>query len=277
MTQRGLASGLVVTGSGLGGIVFPIIRVYSSASTMHAYTTSSRLFPKIGFGPSVRASGYLVLGFMIVGLCLMRNEYPPKRKDRLPSDIKPFFSDARYMIFMLGYGAAFDSTIWRFVSRIWNYLDAQATTSNSTRSNCNITSTKIFRFTPRYIMHPSNSNGSSIFGRVIGGHCADVYGPLNIQVCFTLATGATIWGVLGIQDTASLVVISIISGITSGAWYPLTYNSLASLAQDTSKEGYALWSLRHFARILRRVTDAMNPGRVLEIGTTELESVSPFH
>ncbi|KAF5345716.1 hypothetical protein D9758_013043 [Tetrapyrgos nigripes] len=185
---------------------------------MHAHNASSQLFPKIGFGPTVRASGYLVIGCTIVGLCLMRTEYPPKRKDQVPSDIKSFFSDARYMIFMLGalvaqFGVFFPASYIQLYS-IQHHVD----------QNISFYSIAIV-------------NGSSILGRIIGCHFADVYGPLNIQVCFTLATGASIWAVLKIHDTGSLVAISIFYGITSGAWWPLTYNSLASLAQDTSEVG----------------------------------------
>ncbi|KAF5344496.1 hypothetical protein D9758_014154 [Tetrapyrgos nigripes] len=202
--RLGLATGLAASSAGLGGIVFPIML--------------NQLLPKIGFGPAVRASGYLVLGCTIVGLFLMRTDYPPKTKVSVRQNSKSFLLDARYIMFMLGalitaFGSSFPAIYIQLYS-IQHHVEG----------NISFYSIAII-------------NGSSIFGRIIGSHFADTYGPLNVQICYTLVTGAAIWGVLGIHDTASLVVISIIYGIASGALLSLTYMSLASLAENRSEVG----------------------------------------
>lgn len=59
----------------------------------------SHLIPKIGFGPAVRASGYIVLGGLVVGNAMMRTR--PRPAKAIP-DIKSFFVDGAYLWVILG-------------------------------------------------------------------------------------------------------------------------------------------------------------------------------
>jgi len=71
----------------------------------------------------------------------------------------------------------------------------------------------------------------------VGNLLADTYGIWNIQIPALLATGATIWAVLGVNGTASLVVVCVLYGIASGAWFSLTIAGLASLAASPAEIG----------------------------------------
>ncbi|KAF5348204.1 hypothetical protein D9758_014641 [Tetrapyrgos nigripes] len=50
----------------------------------------NQLIPRIGFGPAVRATAYIVLGCVTIGLALMRAQCKP-------ANIKLFFADISYM------------------------------------------------------------------------------------------------------------------------------------------------------------------------------------
>ncbi|KAJ6549501.1 major facilitator superfamily domain-containing protein [Mycena sp. CBHHK59/15] len=204
--RRGLAAGIGLSGSSVGATIFPI---------------SNHLIPKIGFASTVRATGYIVLGCLIIGNSLMRTRLPPRRKrpDAVePPSIKTFFTDAAYMWAVLG---ALISTLGFYFPVIYIQLFA---VQHSVDPNLAFYSIAIL-------------NGASAFGRVVGNHLADVYGPYNIQVPCGVLTGAVILAVLGIHNGPSLIVVSILYGALSGAWLSLAFSILAALARSQDEVG----------------------------------------
>ncbi|RAL10326.1 MFS general substrate transporter [Aspergillus homomorphus CBS 101889] len=75
--RRGLASGFAFTGSGLEGVIFPLML--------------QSLIPRLGWGWSIRLVGFVLLFLCIVSVVLCRSRLPPKRgatscwRDVLPS------------------------------------------------------------------------------------------------------------------------------------------------------------------------------------------------
>ncbi|KAJ6584098.1 MFS general substrate transporter [Mycena vulgaris] len=205
--RRGLAAGIGLSGSSVGATVFPIM--------------INHLIPKIGFANTVRATGYIVLGCLVIGNSMMRTRLPPRNKRpgaaELPS-IRTFFVDAAYMWAVLG---ALISTLGFYFPVIYLQLYA---VQHSVDGNLAFYSISIL-------------NGASAFGRVIGNHLADVYGPYNIQVPCGLMTGATIFAVLGVHDRASLIVVSTLYGMLSGAWLSLAFSILSALARSPDEVG----------------------------------------
>ena len=65
--RRSMALGLVVCGSGCGGIVYPIM-------VNHLISGSS-----IGFAWGVRATGFLTLGLLAIAQLLMRTRMPDRK------------------------------------------------------------------------------------------------------------------------------------------------------------------------------------------------------
>ncbi|KAJ7108854.1 MFS general substrate transporter [Mycena crocata] len=204
--RRGLASGVALSGSSVGATVFPIML--------------NHLIPKIGFPGAVRATGYIVMGCLIAGNALMRTRLPPRsqRPNAVSPDIKSFFTDAAYMWAVLG---ALLSSIGFYFPLIYIQLYA---VQHSVGAELAFYSIAIL-------------NGSSTFGRVIGNHLADIYGPFNVQVICTMITGGTIWAVLGVHNTWSLVLVSVLYGIFSGAWLALAFACLSSLARSRDEVG----------------------------------------
>ena len=63
LKKRGLAMGLMVSGSSLGGVCFPIML--------------RRLFVSVGFGWGVRAAAFLIFGCLVIANFLVRSRLPP--------------------------------------------------------------------------------------------------------------------------------------------------------------------------------------------------------
>jgi MFS family permease len=82
--KRGAAFGAMAAGSGLGGIIFPIM--------------ASHLIPQVGFGWTMRICAFLILALMIVAIFTVRSRLPPTpRKLELSVFIEPF-KDMRFNI-----------------------------------------------------------------------------------------------------------------------------------------------------------------------------------
>lgn len=85
--RRALAFGIVSSGSSLGGVVFP--------------TMLSRLLPRIGFGWSLRISGFMVLAMLIIANLTVRSRIAPvPRPVKLTDYIGPF-SEVPFILLML--------------------------------------------------------------------------------------------------------------------------------------------------------------------------------
>ncbi|KAF5357445.1 hypothetical protein D9757_011593 [Collybiopsis confluens] len=202
--RKGLASGIALSGSSVGSVIFPIML--------------NHLIPSVGFAQAVRATAYLVLGTITVGNCLMRTRLPPRRK-RIPRspppDIKSFLKDPPYMWAVLGaliaslgfyFPAVFYSTLSR---REFGLLFSSIVLF----SEMNMFTKKGFCDSQLAIM-----NGASAVGRVLGNYLSDLYGPFNVQFPCTVAIGALIWAMLGVNDSGSLIAVSVLYGIFSGAY-----------------------------------------------------------
>jgi MFS family permease len=63
LRKRGLAMGIMVSGSSLGGVIFPIML--------------DRLFGSVGFGWGVRAAGFLIFGLLVIANFLVKSRLPP--------------------------------------------------------------------------------------------------------------------------------------------------------------------------------------------------------
>jgi len=86
--KRGLAYGVMAAGSGLGGIIFPIM--------------ASHLIPKVGYGWTIRAIAFLILGMMIIAIVTVRSRLPPSpRALELKVFLEPY-RDSRFVLLTAG-------------------------------------------------------------------------------------------------------------------------------------------------------------------------------
>jgi MFS family permease len=85
--KRGAAFGIMAAGSGLGGIIFPIM--------------ASHLIPEVGFPWTMRICAFLILALLIVALFTIRSRLPPNvRKFELKVFWEPFL-DMRFNLVAL--------------------------------------------------------------------------------------------------------------------------------------------------------------------------------
>ena len=83
--KRGLALGIVVGGSSIGGICWPFML--------------ERLFDAIGFAWTVRTAGFMCLALLTLSCFLVVPRLPPRKSAEVKfSDVKEIFADWRYTL-----------------------------------------------------------------------------------------------------------------------------------------------------------------------------------
>ncbi|KAJ6587778.1 major facilitator superfamily domain-containing protein [Mycena sp. CBHHK59/15] len=166
------------------------------------------------------ATAYILPGCFILGNCLMRTRLPPrsKRPDTRGPDIKSFFFDTAYVWSVLG---ALFGVFGLYFPVIYIQLFSV---------QHNVDETLAFYSLPIL-------NGASAVGRIFGNHLADLHGPFNIQMLCSFFAGAVVWAMLGVHNGPSLIVVSILYGILSGAWLSLCFACFSSLARGPEEVG----------------------------------------
>ena len=91
--RRSYAIGVVISGSSLGGVIFPIML--------------NRLIVEIGFASGVRATAYLILGCLVTANALIAPRLPPHRLRpvhlQMPKpDMKRILTHRAYQLAVLG-------------------------------------------------------------------------------------------------------------------------------------------------------------------------------
>ncbi|TFK35300.1 MFS general substrate transporter [Crucibulum laeve] len=207
--RRPLASGIALTGSAAGSIVYPILL--------------NNLLPRIGFAQAVRATAYMSAFLLVLGNVLMTE--PPKTTGQAAPTPKQAFSklghylkDIPYVFALLGVsfmllGSNFPA-IYIQLYAVEHQVDNTMAFYSLAISNC-----------------------ASVLGRITVSIMAGSYGPLNMIVPCTFLTACTIWAVLAIHDVPSLLIVSVLYGICSGACLSLPIPSIASLSPDLDEVG----------------------------------------
>lgn len=117
--RKALATGIVLSGSSAGALIFPISKKIPLVAHVAEHwqvlpsvevgldwdpcialfwLSFSNLIPRIGFGKAVRASAYIVLGFVVIGNCLIRRSARLIGENASPPNIKGFFVDPPYVV-----------------------------------------------------------------------------------------------------------------------------------------------------------------------------------
>ncbi|KAG6872672.1 hypothetical protein C0995_007781 [Termitomyces sp. Mi166 len=194
--RRALASGIALSGSSIGAVIFPIML--------------NHLIPKIGFAQTVRATAWIVVGCLVAANGLMRNNpvVYNLRARAPPLDIISFFTDVPYMIGVLGYG--------NYLIIVDSFADREILYRSALVSlfGCYFPVFYLQLYAVQhgvghniafYSLNRHNAllklailNAASAFGRIGGNFLADRFGPWNLQAPCGLFTGALIWAVLGV-------------------------------------------------------------------------------
>jgi len=190
LKKRGMAMGLMVSGSSLGGVCFPIML--------------KRLFDTVGFGWAVRAAGFLIFGLLFIANFLLRSRLPPPgwTPGRQIVDIKALSEP----VFLCIIGASY------FV--YWG-LFTPFTFLTTYGESYGMDSSLSF-----YLI--SIMNAASIVGRILPGFLADMTGPFNIQVVFTAIMSISIFAYwTPSHNNAAIITFGLFFGFVSGAFISL--------------------------------------------------------
>ncbi|KAJ3848791.1 MFS general substrate transporter [Lentinula lateritia] len=211
---RPVAMGIVITGSSVGGIIFPIM--------LNRLITN----PRVGFAWGVRASAFVCLGLLIIANVLMTAN-PPKTRKPDPPKLTVLFTDTAYIFGILGY--SFFPVLFSYQLELCAdfYLQLFAAIKGADAT---------FSFYLLAIL-----NGSSIPGRIIPNILSQKFGVFNTLAFCTLACSILIFALLGVdKSVAALVIFAILNGFFSGGFISLLAPVIASLARDESEMGIRL-------------------------------------
>ncbi|KAJ5929482.1 hypothetical protein N7454_006432 [Penicillium verhagenii] len=201
--KRGAALGITVTGSSLGGVIFPIVL--------------SKLFENesLGFGWTVRIIGFIMLAMLSLSLATVRPRLPARKgKILMPSAFKKI----SYSLFLAGMFLM----IWGVFTPFF-YLTEYATAQGM---STNLSS---------YIL--SILNASSVFGRLLPGVLADKVGRFNTICFFGSSTGILLFCWISVKSNAAIIVFAALFGFFSGAIVSLMSPCIAHLSPTPSYIG----------------------------------------
>lgn len=202
-SRLGMALGLAVSGSSLGGIIYPIVL--------------NQLIGPLGFGWAVRVIGFIALGTLLIPIAVMRQRVKPPRARSLVD--WSAFTDVPYMTFVLTSLIAF---MGLFVLLFYiSYFGGATGITNTSMS---------FYILPIL-------NAGSFFGRTVPNALADKTGPFDLIAPCCVLVGVLILCLLAVTTQAGLIVIAVLSGIFSGALIGLPPLCFVALTKDKSKIG----------------------------------------
>ncbi|KAL5118373.1 hypothetical protein ACEQ8H_003722 [Pleosporales sp. CAS-2024a] len=199
LKKRGLAYGIMAAGSGLGGVIFPIM--------------ASHLIPEVGFPWTIRIIAFLILGMLIVALLTVESRLPPTpRALALKVFVEPF-KETKFVLLMI---AAFVFFLGIFIPI--NYIEVEARHSGM--------SSRLASYLIPIL------NAGSIFGRIIPGALADKVGKFNMQaICSVLAGVIVLALAIPASTNAAWIAFAALYGIASGAFVSILPAQVAGISK----------------------------------------------
>lgn len=201
--NRGIALGLAVAGSSLGGVIFPI-----ALGRMLSH-------PQLEFGWTVRILGFIILVVLAISCAGIRARLPPRRSQFF---LLSAFKDSHYVAVI---GATFLMILGVFIPLF--YLPTYAVEHGMNKVLAS------------YLL--AILNGASLFGRVLPGTLADKLGRLNSLFAAGVSSGILILCWPSTTTSASIIVFSGLFGFCSGAIVSGVSVCLASCSKDPSNIG----------------------------------------
>ncbi|KZT05139.1 MFS general substrate transporter [Laetiporus sulphureus 93-53] len=211
--RRSFAMGLVLTGSSVGGIIYPIML--------------NQLFNNgVGFAWGVRAAAFMTLGLLVIANFALTTRLPSRRDRKrlgLPEpDHKPKISsvltDPPYIIANIG---AFLGLWGVFLPYFYLQLFVNA---HGLSKNLAFYSISIL-------------NAASIIGRTVPNALSDRFGAFNTLTPVSLIIGGLLWVMFGATTPGGVIVFSILYGAFSGGFISLLPPTFASMAKHPEEIG----------------------------------------
>ncbi|KAK5328554.1 hypothetical protein LTR93_002339 [Exophiala xenobiotica] len=201
--KRAIATGIVTSGSSLGGTLYPII--------------FQQLQPKIGFGWATRVIGFMSLGTCAFAICVFRPRGVASTRRSL-LDLQAF-KETPYVL----YCGAIMASYFGYFEPVF-YLQSYALTHGVQHGTLALYLVAIL-------------NAASIPGRITPSYFAGKIGPVNTMLIATTSCAIVTLSWIAVRGPAGSVVFAIAWGFTSGGIISMPAVILASLTTDMSRFG----------------------------------------
>lgn len=196
--NRALAFGVMAAGSSLGGVIFPIM--------------VQRLVDEVGFGWSMRAAAFLILGLLIYANLTVRSRIPPTPK---PWSIREFVTPLGELPFFLVVAASFIFFFGMFLPFNFIILYAEA----------NGMSMRLASYMLAVL------NAVSVFGRTLPGWIADRLGRFNTMVVTSFLSSVLVLALwLPSRGNVPIILFAAFYGFSSGAFVSLAPALVAQIS-----------------------------------------------
>lgn len=217
--RRSLATGIAFLGGSAGGVFIPLMLEH--------------LFPRIGYGWSIRVLAFIVLGLSVVSCLTVKGR--TTRDDVDWHEALPELRSLRNLDFALCTVAVFLVEWGFFVPVIYLVSYARAQGLSPGYANAIV----------------AYMNIGSSFGRVFPGYLADKYGCYNVAIASCLLTGilvCAVWIPAGVSK-GGLTAFVVLFGISSGSTISATPTCVANIspASDYGKRYGTAFSLASIA------------------------------
>ncbi|RAQ64548.1 monocarboxylate permease [Aspergillus flavus] len=202
-TKLALANGVAAAGSGMGGILYPII--------FH------RLFDQIGFAWTCRAIGLVILVTIAIPITVFQLRVKPSGRRKL-LDLMAFREPA-YTFFVLGGTLEFIS-----LNILFYYIQYFAISEGITTNGLGF-----------YLL--SILTTGSVLGRILPNIFANLIGPFNIIFTCTVISGAMMFALVNLSSLAGVVIVAFLYGFFTGAFVSLPPTCFVKLSPDRALIG----------------------------------------
>ncbi|KAI0754563.1 MFS general substrate transporter [Daedaleopsis nitida] len=237
--RRGLAGGIIFSGTGVGGFLFPFLLNY--------------LLDKVGLRWTLRIWAIGTSACTALALFGMRSRFPtPKYSpiERRPKFIPPHMDWMKNSLF------------WSFVMtnlmQGLSYFPVSLYIATFTSSLANkLTATVVL----------SLFNASAVIGQVVLGHLSDRFPYPSIMVCSAFGSGLAAFFLWGFADTAIyLYFFAVIFGGLSGGFSSTWTNAAAECAGSRPEYAGMAFSGMSFSKGVSAVVGPIISGLLLEAG-----------
>lgn len=201
--RRAAALGIVVSGSSIGGVIFPIV--------MSKLLNSSSL----SFGWSIRTIAFIILPFMMFACVVVRPRFPPRKTTIF---IGAAWKDKKYTMLI--------ASLFFMMMGMWTPIFYIPVYAVSRGMNPLLAS---------YLL--AMINGSSTFGRIIPGILADKLGRLNMFAFAGTATGIMVFCINEPTTNAGIIVYSVFFGFVSGTIVSAGSAAISGCTKDARNMG----------------------------------------
>lgn len=197
--RRGLAFGLLATGSSLGGVVLPIM--------------VTRLIDEVSYGWAMRTGAFLIGALLVITVCTVRRRTTiAPQTNFTAAQMKAPFKEVPFM-FILGGLFLIPFGLYTPI----NYLPTVAVQGGMTKSLA------------QYLV--AVYNGASLIGRLSSGILADKFGRFNAFIASCYVAGILVLA-MWIPGTGNAVTIAFAAlfGLFSGAYIALLVALIAQVS-----------------------------------------------